>query len=166
MKWIKYTILFFLAAVLTLLDTSFFANIAVGNASIVSVFQLVIFFAILAEAKNYYFFAASAIILFSIFSSLPVWLIFLLFFLLPSAILYLRKGHLALPSVPATMILFTIANLLFEIILLSYAKEWNKSGFSSLYYFIFINTIFGTILYYLFHLFLNITTRGRKNKNF
>lgn len=165
MKWVKYTTLFFSAAALTLLDTSFFANLSIRNASIVSVFQLIIIFALMADTKKYFFFVSSAIIFFSIFSSLPVWLIFVLFFVLPGSVLYLRKGHLPLPSVPVALILFAIVNLVFELILLLYFGEWNKNGFSSLYYFVIINTIFGVILYYFFHLFLNLASRGGKIKN-
>lgn len=165
MKWIKYTILFFSAALLTLLDTSFFPNIIVKNTSIVSVFQLIVIFAFLADAKKYLFFTGIAIIFFSIFSSLPVWLIFVLFFVLPGIIIYLRKGHLPLPSMPIALILFMIINFMFELVLLLYVKEWNKNGFTSLYYFVIINTLFGVILYYFFHSYLNVVTRGGKIKN-
>lgn len=165
MKWIKLTTLFLFAAILVLLDTSFFANLSVHNASIVSVFQLIIIFALIADTKKYLFFAASTIIFFSVFSSLPIWLIALLFFILPSTILYLRKSHLPLPSVPVALILFLIVNLLFEIILLFYVKEWNKDGLLVLYYFVIINTIFGATLYYFYDLFLKIKTRGGKIKN-
>lgn len=165
MKWIKYTILFFTAIALTLLDTSFFPGLLIKNASIISSFQLMIIFAFLADTKMYLFFTGIVIIFFSIFSSLPVWVIFVLFFVLPGVIIYLRKGHLPLPSVFIALILFTIINFIFEIVLLLYFQEWSKSGFVSLYYFVIINTFFGVVLYYFFHLFLNLTTRGGKIKN-
>lgn len=165
MKWIKYLILFLLAATLTLLDTSFFANLIVKNTSIISTFQLIIIFALIADTKKYLFVVTSVIIFFAIFSSLPVWVIFLLFFVLPSTIIYLRKGHLSFPSVPIALILFIIANLLFELILLLYVHEWNKSGFLTLYYFVLINSIFGIILYYFFHLFLSLSSRNGKIKD-
>lgn len=166
MKWIKFIALFFSAAAFTLLDTSFFANLSVGHATIISTFQLIIIFALISDTKNYFIFMTSTIIFFSIFSSLPMWVIFSLFFLLPSVILYLRKVHLPLPSVPITLILFAIANLFFESILLFYAREWNRSGFSVLCYFIIINTIFGTVSYYVVHSFLNFRAGRGKINNF
>ena len=165
MKWTKLLFLFLLAGILTLLDTSFFANLTLKDASIVSVFQLIIIFALIAETKQFLFFLSSTIIFFALFSSLPIWILFLLLFLLPSLFLYLRKGHLPLPSIPVAIFLFLIANFVFELILLFYAKEWNNKGFSVLCYFVIINTIFGSILYYFYYLILNIRTRGGKIKN-
>ena len=166
MKWLKFTTIFLSAGALTLLDTSFFANMTIRDSSLVSVFQFIIILALVADTRNFFIFISGAIIFFAVFSSLPVWLIFILLFALPSAILYLRKGHLPLPSLPVAAIIILLANLIFELILLLYIKEWNKNGFLVMYYFILINTFFGALIYYFFHLYLNIKTRGGKIKNF
>lgn len=166
MKWLKSITLFLFAGALTLLDTSLFANMTIKNASLVSVFQLIIILALVADTRNYFIFVSGAIIFFAVFSSLPVWTIFILLFLLPSSVLYLRKGHLPLPSVPIAAIILLLANLLFEFVLLLYIKEWNKKGFEVMYYFILLNTVFGALIYYFVHLYLHIRTRGGKIKNF
>ena len=166
MKWLKFTTIFLSAGALTLLDTSFFANMTIRNASLVSVFQIIIILALVADTRNYFIFVSGAIIFFAIFSSLPVWTIFLLLFILPSAVLYLRKGHLPLPSLPVAAIIILLANLLFELVLLLYIREWNKNGFLVMYYFILLNTFFGALVYYFFHMYLLIRSRGGKIKNF
>jgi len=166
MKWFKFTSLFLAAGAFTLLDTSLFANMTVKNASIVSVFQLIIILALVADTRNYFIFVSGAIIFFAVFSSLPVWTIFILLFLLPCSVLYLRKGHLPLPSLPVATIILLLSNLIFELVLLLYIKEWNKKGFEVMYYFVLINTVFGSLIYYFFHLYLHIKTRGGKIKNF
>lgn len=165
MKWLKYTILFFFAGFLTLLDTSFFANITAKGATIISVFQFILILALLGNTKNYFVFISGAIVFFAIFSSLPVWIIFLLLFILPSTVLYLSKDHLSLLSVPIAAILFLVANFLFELILLLYMKEWNKNGFEVMYYFVILNSIFGIFEYYLFHLFLQKSKKGGRIKS-
>lgn len=166
MKWLKFTILFLSAGALTLLDTSLFANMTLKNASIVSVFQFMIILALVADTRNFFIFISGAIIFFAVFSSLPVWTIFILLFLLPSSVLYLRKGHLPLPSVPVAAIILLLSNLIFELVLLLYIKEWNKNGFEVMYYFVLINTVFGSLIYYFFRIYLHIKTRGGKIKNF
>lgn len=163
MKWIKYTILILAPAVLTLLDTAFFSNLTIKDASIISVFQFLILFSLIADAGNCLVFAAFSVFFFSIFSSLPLWLIFLLFFILPSMIMYLRRSHLPLPSVPASAIFFVLSNAIFEMILLLYSKQWSSAGFSVLYYFVLINSIIGVVIYYVAHLIIGLSTRGKIN---
>ena len=164
MKWIKYTILILTPLALTLLDTAFFSNLTIKHASIISVFQFLIILSLIANVRNCLIFAAFSVFFFSIFSSLPLWLIFILFFILPSLILYLRKSHLPLPSVLRSTILFVMCNFVFEMILLLYYRQWSRAGFSVFYYFILINSAVGVLLYYIFHLFIGMSTRDGRIK--
>ena len=165
MKWIKYTILILTPALLILLDTTFFSSLTIKNASIISVFQFLIIFSLIADTRNFLIFTTSSVFFFSVFSSLAPFLIFILLFILPSLILFLRKNHLPLPSVPIAIVFFILANFIFEIILLLYYKQWRVEGFSVLYYFVLINSILGVAFYYIFHLIIGISTRNGKINN-
>lgn len=149
MKWAGKILLILFALFLSVMDTAFFSNLTINGASIVSVYMLSIIFAINGDFERFLLFVGATVIFFSIFSSLPIYLIFLLFLVIPSFLLFLRKKYLPHPSVPVSLFYFIIVDFLFEIILLLQSKEWSRNGFEILGYFILINSVFGVIMFYI-----------------
>jgi len=149
MKIIKKLLIIFFALCLSLLDISFFSTILIGNATILSLFSFVVVFAILEEEKDFLFFSAAAVLFFSIFSSLPTWFIFLMFFLIPQIVLYLRKIFIPEILMPVAILYFVCMNFIFEILLLISYRQLDLNGLKALIYFVIVNTVFSTLSFYL-----------------
>jgi len=151
MNWKKITILMLLSLILTLLDVSFFTSIPIAGATIISTYAVIINFSILKNNKNNnnenFIFEAISLIFFSIFSSVPIWLLLIAFFIIPGTIFYLRKNYFPAPSIIVSIAFFALANLFFDLILLVYFSEYNLAGLKSLLYFVLINTIIGVAIY-------------------
>lgn len=156
MKLLKYLSLIILALLLTFADASFFSSLSFRNASIVSTLSLVLIFAFLGNSRIFFIFTFSVVIFFSVFSSIPIWLIFLIFFIMPSIFLFLRKSHLPIPSIPFSIVFFVLADFLFELSLLLTSGEWNSAAIKVLLWFVLLNVVFGTVIYYV------IRTLGKK----
>lgn len=158
MNWKKSLALIMLSFILSLLDISFFASLSIGGASIVSTYVVIITLALLFDSKKLsnelLVFETSSIVIFSIFSSVPVWLLFFSFFLVPGMILYFRNNYFRTPTVPISIIFFVISNFLFEFSLLLYFGEASQNGFQALLYYILINTIAGVAIYYIANSFM------------
>ncbi len=150
MKTYKYIILAILSLLTTLLDTSFFSFIDIFEASIISTFAVLFTMAILNLKREALYFASFSILFYVIFSSVPVYLLFILFLGIP-LILYLTKTKIALnqENVLWVITIFLLANFLFDLLLLLLFGGVSAESITSLFSFIVINTIFGLIIYYL-----------------
>lgn len=153
MNWKKSLFLIILSLILSLLDISFFASLSFGGATIVSTYLMIITFALFFDSKNLsnelILFEASSLIIFSIFSSVPVWLLFISFFFVPGIIYYFRKNYFRTPSVLASVLFFAVSNFIFEFMFLLYFGEIGQAGFKVLLYYVVINTIAGACIYRL-----------------
>jgi hypothetical protein len=145
-KWINILLFGFLALCLVLLDTSFFSFLVLFEAQIIISFVALITFAIKADDYLTYF-SGFVIIFFSIFSSLPVWLIVINFCVLPEIVFYIRKNLLPEPSVFIIPAYFIAVSFSFEFLLFLYSKEFNASGVLAIGYFVLLNTIAGVVVY-------------------
>jgi len=150
MKIYKYIILAIAAFVTTLLDTSFFSFIDIFEASIISTFSALLVLTILNFKREALYFASFSILFYTIFSSVPVYLLFLLFFGI-STLFYLAKIKVAinLKSIFWVIIIFLVSNFLFDLFLLLLFGGVTADSLTSLFFFVIINTIFGIILFYL-----------------
>lgn len=155
MKVIKKLGIVLFSLILTILDVSFFSAMPVHGATIVTTFLVAIVLSLLLSPESLIIFAAGAVIFFSIFSSLPAWILIIGFFAIPEIVLYLRKTVVPEPTVPISFFFFVITNFIFELLLLLFAKEFNSVGFSMLGYFVLLNSVAGTFLYFLMKSFRN-----------
>ncbi len=147
MKILRYCSTFLLAGILVLLDTSFFSNLPIGNATIISTLAAIILFSFTGNPRDLISFVSFAIIFFSIFSSLPIWLIFFTFLLIPGLIFYVRKILLPEPSPIFSVIYFFGGNFLFELAILLRSGEWNQKGLAVFVSFVLINSLFGVAVF-------------------
>lgn len=148
MIYIKYLILIAVSLVLSFLDISFFSFLDVYGATLLSSFIFLIIFTFVDKTKKDYIIVALSLVLsFSIFSSLPLFPIFINFFFIPAMISYLRRYYLPQPSLIVSVLYFLATTFIFEGVLLIYAKAWNNSGLLTFSWFIFINTVLGIIAY-------------------
>jgi hypothetical protein len=159
MNWKTILIIIVLAFVLALLDVSFLGAITIGGATIISTFVVVIVFAILNKLDATILFAAAAALFFTILSSVPLWIIFLGFFVIPGIVIYLRRTNLPEPNVAVSFFYFIISTLIFELLFLINFREFNLVGFNLTGAFVLINSLAGVIAYYFAKRFSKRTHR-------
>lgn len=147
MKFLFKIILIIVPFILTLLDVSFFSQFSIFGATILSLYSILLIYSFLGEFANFLILATSSIFLFSIFSSVPVWLIFISFFIIPSVIFYLRKNFFPDSSILFVSSIFLLSNFIFQFLLLAYSREWNNQGLLALAYFVFLNSFFGILIF-------------------
>lgn len=138
-----------LAFILVILDVSFFSQLDIYGASVLFSFIAAILFALLDREKNYLFYLLAAVLFFTIFSSLPLPIIFLNFFLLPVAINYVKNTYFPEPTIISVVFYFFISAFIFDFVILIYAKEWNQAGYLALGYFTVLNSLAGIGLFAL-----------------
>lgn len=147
MKIIRQIIIIFIALALVILDVSFFSQLDIYGASILFSFIAAILFALLDRDKNYLIYLLSAVIFFALFSSLPLPIIFINFFLLPAVIYYIKNTYFPEPTILSVIFYFSVATFLFDLIILLYAREWNEAGYLALGYFTVLNSLAGVGLF-------------------
>jgi len=151
MKPIKFILFVFLGLILVLLDVSFFSFITVMGASIITSFLVLIMMAITDRKKDFAYFSLLLVLYFSIFSSLPLFLIGLNILILPLAMNFVMKKYFRSPNVYASSIYFFIASFVFEFSFLVWVGEWNLNGYMAVLSFVLINTMAGFLLNFLYH---------------
>jgi len=149
MKIFQQILIILLAFCLVILDVSFFSQLNIYGASILFSFIVAILFVLLNRDKNYLCYLLASVIFFTIFSSLPLPIIFLNFFLLPVAVNYIKNTYFPEPTIISVIFYFFAATFIFDFILLIYAKEWNQSGYLALGYFTVLNSLAGVGLFAL-----------------
>lgn len=153
MNWKKNLFLSLFALILVLLDISFFSAISLNGATIISTYILIINFALLTNPKDYHnnftFFEVTSLIGFSVFSSVPITILFFAFFIVPAIIVFLRKNYFPMPSILNSVVFFFLSNIIFEFLFVLYQKQINQTGIELIAYFSIINTLFGVFVYYI-----------------
>lgn len=153
MNWKKNLFLSLFALILVLLDVSFFSAISLNGATIISTYVLIINFALISTPKNYHenftFFEAVSLIGFSVFTSVPIIILFFAFFIVPAIIVFLRKNYFPMPSIINSAIFFLLSNIFFEFLFILNQKQMNQAGLELIAYFSIINTLFGVFIYYI-----------------
>lgn len=151
MKYLRYSILIFISFVLVFIDVSFLSFWEVYGATVLSSLLFLIIFSMTDKTKKDYVVAALSVVLaFSVFSSLPLFLIIIGFFLIPASIAYVRQRYLPEPNVPISILYFVISSVFFEGILLLYLRAWTANGLLTFAWFVFINSLVGFISYALY----------------
>jgi hypothetical protein len=152
MKQIRNLIVVVSALVLVLLDVSFFVSIEVYGATILSALSVLLIMAMIDKTKSYYVFSLSLVLFYSIFTSLPLGIIIINFFVLPAMLNLVRVRFFPEPTTITAFFYLLGANLFFESVLMVYSGELNESGWLAFSYFVFLNTVFGLLLFYLYSL--------------
>lgn len=146
MKMIKILFLFCGAILLVLLDVSFFANLTIGGANLMSSFIFVIMSSLILDQK-YLVFIISCALAFTILSSLPVIMILLGIVVLPVALHFFQESFFPEPTILTFPIYFVSASLIFELLLLITAKEFSIAAVLPIIYFILINSVAATVVF-------------------
>lgn len=161
MTYFKYTIIILIAFCLSFLDIAFFSFLEIYGATILSSFIFLIIFSITDKTKRDYMIASLAVVLFySIFSSLPLPIIFTGFFIIPASIGYIRERYLPEPTPIVSILYFFVSALLFEGILVAYVKAWNPTGLLTLSWFVFLHILVGFLCYLIFFRLRKKLSRG------
>lgn len=150
MKLYKYILLFVLSFLTAILDTSFFSFLTLYEASLISTFSIMIILMILDLRREALYFASFSILFYTIFSSVPVYLLFILFLGIP-LFFYLLKTRVAinLESLVWVIIILFLSNLLFDLLLIVFFGDVSAGSLTSLLFFTIINTVFGLIVFYI-----------------
>lgn len=150
MKLLYYIILILLAFFAVLLDTSFFSFLEICYATILLSLVILISLPLLNIEKGTIIFATMLIVFFSIFSSLPIWFLTLIFILIPSIVFYLNRRFAFDHSKLLIVMVFVLCSFLFQLGLAIISQDFSQQAFISVISFTIINTIFGVIIFYVF----------------
>jgi len=153
MKQLKFLFYLLLGLLTVLLDVSFFSSFEIYGASILTSFIAMVVFAIRDNGDEYAYFGLLQVILFAVFSSLPLGVIALNFFLLPIGLNIVAKKYFPKPNNFTILFYLVATTFLFDFILLVWSSEWNAAGFLAVGYFTAINSMVGWLVYYVIDLF-------------
>ncbi len=132
---------------LVLLDTSLFSFIRIYDSTIISSFIILIVFALLGHSFYLKIMIPAAIIALAALSSLPLWVIAFAFFLLPGIVLFLRQTYVPEPTVIVTITALLLTTFLFQSALLVSDLRFVAGAGLTTAYFIFLNTVVGTVVF-------------------
>lgn len=149
MSIFKKILLVFLALVTVLLDVSFFSAFEVYGATIILSLVILLTMSITDRSRTYLIYAFSLILFFTIFSSLPLFVIALEFLALPVGLNYIVTRYFPRPRPVTSPIYYLFGNFIFELVLMVHGKEYNQAGLLTLSYFVVLNSIIGVICYVL-----------------
>ena len=147
MNILRYLMLAFVCVLLVIFDVVFLVNFQLYGATIFSSFLFLVIFAISGRRDDYIFIAFCLVLLFAVFSSLPIWLSLILFIILPSLLHFIRQQYFPEPNVLSSLLYFFAATLCFDFILLVYADGWSIEGAISLASFVAANTLAGCLMF-------------------
>lgn len=150
MNYTKALVLTFCSLALCLLDTSFFSAMPLFGATVIGTFALALVLSVSKNQSVLLYYSISSVFFFSIFSSLPVWLIVIVLLLLPYILFFIRKKYFPQLSILSSIPFFMTGTLIFSGLLLVYNKEWSMDGLAVVVYFMLINSAIGTGLHYIF----------------
>ena len=143
-KIVSLTLLSFL---LVVLDVSFFSFLPIHGATIISVFIVAIFIALTSDTKNIFNFSFASIIFLSALSSLPMFLIFIGFLVLPLINYYLKVVLFKDLNIVLAMLMMFFSTAVFYLIMMIYTGAWGNESLISGWYFVLINSLLGTVMY-------------------
>ncbi len=136
---------------LILLDVSFLSNFEIYGASILTSFLALVIFVIYDKTDDYIYFSLILILLFSIFSSLPLGVILVNFLILPVAMNIILQKYFPRPNNFTVLFYFIFATFVFDFVLLAWSGSWNAAGFLAVGYFTAINSVAGWIINYIYN---------------
>lgn len=149
MKLIYYFLLIALAFISTLLDTSFFSFLEIYYAIILISLGILISLPMLDIKKGTVIYATLLILFFTIFSSLQIWFLFLIFILIPLIVFYLNRRFAFEHSKILIVLVFILCNFLFQFSLAAVSQNFSTQAFISVISFTLINTISGILIFYI-----------------
>ncbi|MCX6808251.1 MAG: hypothetical protein NTW50_01105 [Candidatus Berkelbacteria bacterium] len=152
MKLFRNILLVVLALSLVLLDVSFFVNFEVNGATFLSSFCVLVVLALVDNSKKYYIFSLALVLFFSLFTSLPLLVIALNFFLLPAFLNFIRLKFFPEPTPFTSLFYFISISVVFEIIIMIYSGSWNSQALLALLYFVLINSAAGVFLFTMYRI--------------
>jgi hypothetical protein len=159
MKYINYILLVLLAFLLVVLDTSFFSFLPVYGATILSSYIAMTLLAVVGKWPTLVAIVFATILALALLTSLPMLLIFIVFFVVPFAIYYLRKNYFSEFNLGVSAIFFCAANIIFALLLIIYGGYWGERGLLAGAYFIVIHTLIEMLLLLAFFRLRKIFTR-------
>jgi len=140
----------FLGLLLVLLDVSFLSNFEIYGASIITSFLTLIIMTISDRGDDYIYFSLILILLFSIFSSLPLGVIVINFLVLPSVLNLVVREYFPRPNHVTVMLYFILTTLIFDLVLLVWSRYWSATGLLAVGYFVLINSFAGWIINFIY----------------
>lgn len=149
MKLLYYIFILLLAFLSALLDTSFFSFLEFYHATILSSLAILISLPMLDIKKGTVIFATLLILFFTIFSSLQVWFLFLIFIIIPLIVFYLNRRFAFDHSKILIILVFLLCNFLFQFGLAMVSQDFSTSAFISVISFTIINTFTGFFIFYI-----------------
>lgn len=145
--YLKKILIVILTFVMVLFDISLFSFWDLHGATVISSLVFILFLAMAAKSKTFLIPSLSALFFFSVFSSLPMLVLFLNFIILPAAVHFFRIRFFPEPNIFSSFFYFVAGSFCFEFVLLIFSGEWNQAGFLTLGYFILINSLFGLLCF-------------------
>lgn len=149
MTLFTYFIIPLLALILAVLDTSFFSFHELLGATVITSFSAGIILAVLGLRKHWLLFAASSLLFFTAFSSLPLYILIAVFLGLPLLIFYIKNKIFFESSLLVTIVIFTLSNFAFRLLILPASYSMEKSIIISTFAFTILNTLAGIIFFVL-----------------
>lgn len=149
MKLLYYIFILLLAFVSTLLDTSFFSFLEIYYATILISLGILISLPMLEIKKGTVIYATLLILFFTIFSSLQIWFLFLIFIIIPLIVFYLNRRFAFEHSKILIVLVFILCNFLFQFSLAAVSQNFSTQAFISVISFTLINTISGILIFYV-----------------
>lgn len=149
MKIIYYLSIIALAFFSSLLDTSFFSFLEIYYATVLISLGILISLPMLDIKKGTVIYATLLILFFSVFSSLQIWFLFLIFILIPLIVFYFNRRFALDHSKILIILVFLLCNFLFQFGLAAVSQDFSTSAFISVVSFTIINTIAGVLIFYV-----------------
>ncbi len=148
MKYLRFLIIVILALALSFADAAYFSFIEISGITLVTSYLVANTVAMTGKFSDLVALCYAFVIFFSVFSSLPVWVLFVLFFALPLTFYQLKSSYFPELSVLASFFFFIATSSIFEMVLLFEAKEWNKNSLELIGYFALYNSLAGMAIYH------------------
>ena len=149
MNIINYIVIVVVAIVSVILDTSFFSFLEIWHATVLISFQILITLAIIGFRYHLLYFSALAILLYAVFSSVPLYFLILAFLGIPLLIIYLKLKITYDSNFPIILLSFLVINFVFQLGLIGVSLNFSAIAVTSVASFSLINTLAGLIIYYI-----------------
>lgn len=154
MKTVVKILLIILSLLTAVLDTSFFSLLPIFGATIVSTFSVLLILSLFENRQNYLVFVFSSIVFFSIFSSVQIWFLVLIFLAVPSILTFLINHYFPKFSILPAFMYFFVMNLLFQGVLTLFFGQLSVAHLKAIGSFAAINCLFTFIVYILIKLLI------------
>jgi len=154
MKFIKITLLFFLALLLALVDTSVLSFFPVFEATILLSVSTLIVLSLLGYKREAVYFAGFSAIFYAAFSSMPVYFVVIFFLAMPFLISYLKTKAFFEGNIYLSVLVFLISFFLFGLIFFILEGDLSKNSLLVLFSFMIVNTLSGIIVYFVIKIFM------------